>query len=131
MKPSNDLRRIPQALRDVGAQHVATERGGKHYKVTFAPGTAERLRPGRRIAMEVKAEEEMAGLIARCLPELEEVEAAYIRGQYLDEPNVSLPEFALRWRLSKKAMGELGSRVAVRLQELLAKKQIRSIGDIV
>lgn len=81
--------------------------------------------------MEVKAEEEMAGLIARCLPELEEVEAAYIRGQYLDEPNVSLPEFALRWRLSKKAMGELGSRVAVRLQELLAKKQIRSIGDIV
>jgi hypothetical protein len=81
--------------------------------------------------MEVKAEEEMAGLVARCFPELDEVEAAYIRGQFLDEPRVSLPEFAQRWRLSKKAMGELRSRVAVRMQERLAKKKIRSIGDIV
>jgi hypothetical protein len=81
--------------------------------------------------MEVKAEEEMTSLVARCLPELDEIEAAYIRGQYLDEPKVSLPEFAQRWRLSKKAMDELRSRVAVRMQELLAKKQIRSIGDIV
>ena len=80
--------------------------------------------------MEVTAEEEMAGLIARCLPELDEIEAAYIRGQYLDEPKVSLPDFARRWRLSKKAMDELRSRVAVRMQKLLAKNQIRSIGDI-
>jgi hypothetical protein len=80
--------------------------------------------------MEVKAEEEMAGLISSCLPDLDEIEAAFIRGQYLEQPKVSLPEFAQRWRLSKKAMGELRSRVAVRMQELLAGKQIHSIGDI-
>lgn len=80
--------------------------------------------------MEVKAEEEMAGLVARCLPELDEIEAAFIRGQYLDDPKVSLPEFAQRWRLSKKALDDLRSRVAIRMQELLAKNQIRSIGDI-
>lgn len=80
--------------------------------------------------MEVKAEEEMAGLIASCLPDLDEIEAAFIRGQYLDDPKIALPEFAQRWRLSKKAMDELRSRVAVRMQELLAKRQIHSVGDI-
>ena len=81
--------------------------------------------------MQVTAEEEMAGLIASCLPELEEIEAAFIRGQYLDEPRVSLPEFAQRWHLSKKAMDELRNRVAVRMKELLAEKQIHSLKDII
>ena len=80
--------------------------------------------------MQVIAEEEMAGLIASCLPELEEIEAAFIRGQYLNEPRVSLPEFAQRWQLSKTEMVELRSRVAVRMKELLAEKQIHSVGDI-
>jgi len=80
--------------------------------------------------MEPKAEEEMARLVARCLPELDEIEAAYIRGQYLDEPRVSLPQFAQNWRLSKKAMEGLRSRVAVRMKELLANRNIYSVGDI-
>lgn len=81
--------------------------------------------------MQVKAEEEMAGLIASCLPELDEIEVAFIRGQYLDEPRISLPEFAQRWQLSKKALEELRSQVAVRMKELLSKKNIHSVGDIV
>ena len=81
--------------------------------------------------MQVTAEEEMARLIASCLPELEEVEAAFLKGQYLDEPRVSLPEFAERWQLSKKAMDELRSQAPVRMKKLLAKKNIRSVGDIV
>jgi hypothetical protein len=35
MKPAVDLRKIPQALRDVGAEHIST-RHNKHVKVTFA-----------------------------------------------------------------------------------------------
>jgi hypothetical protein len=80
--------------------------------------------------MEVTALDEMAGLLDRCLPELDEIEAAFVKSQYLDEPRVSLPEFARHWHLSKKAMDELRSRVAVRMKELLAKKNIHSVGDI-
>jgi hypothetical protein len=81
--------------------------------------------------MEVKAEDEMAGLVDSCLLELDEIEAAFINGQYFDQPRVSLPEFAQRWSLSKKAMDELRSRVAGRMKELLTRKGITSITDIV
>ncbi len=81
--------------------------------------------------MELKCEEEMVGLIAGCLPELSEIEAAYLQQRYLDEPKSSLSEFAQRWQLTKKTMDELRGRVAVRLRELLARKQIYSMKDII
>lgn len=81
--------------------------------------------------MELKCEEEMIDLIAGCLPELSEIEAAYLKQRYLDEPKSTLGEFAQRWRLTKKAMDELRGRVAIRMKELLAQKQIYSMKDII
>ena len=81
--------------------------------------------------MQVNADETMAELVDLCVSELDEIEAAFINGQYFDQPRVSLPEFAQRWSLSKKAMDELRSRVAGRMKELLTRKGITSITDIV
>ncbi len=81
--------------------------------------------------MELKCEEEMVDLVAGCLPELSEIEAAYVKQHYLDEPKSSLGAFAKRWRLTKKAMDELRGRVAFRMKELLADKQIYSMKDII
>jgi hypothetical protein len=81
--------------------------------------------------MQVNADETMAELVDLCVSELDEIEAAFIKGQYFEQPRVSLPQFAERWHLSKKEMDELRSRIAGRMTELLARKGITSITDIV
>ena len=72
----------------------------------------------------------MTGLIQRCLPSLDEIEAAYIRDCWLRQPKVWLPNFAKAWNLSAKGLTELRSRVMFRLAELLASKDIRSVVDV-
>lgn len=80
--------------------------------------------------MQVQSEAEMAELISSCLPELEGIEEEFIRGHYLQEPRESLSEFAQRRHLSKEAMDGLRRHIVFRMKELLAQKQIYSMGDI-
>jgi hypothetical protein len=80
--------------------------------------------------MQVSAEENMAIVIASCLKQLDETETAFVREYYLSDQKTTLTQFAKRWRLSTKALSELRSRVGVRFKELLAAKNIFSIGDL-
>ena len=80
--------------------------------------------------MELTIEKQIAILIADCMAGLSEVEAAFLKQHYLDEPRLSLAEFASERRLSKKAMDDLRCRVAGRAKKLLAQQNIYSIKDI-
>jgi hypothetical protein len=81
--------------------------------------------------MQVTAEEEMADLVLACLPELDEMEAAYIRDCCLREPTMPLRDFSQQWGLSAKALKEVRGQALVRLKDLMAQKGITSITDIV
>jgi hypothetical protein len=82
-------------------------------------------------AVQVTDEDEMAGLIRSCLPALETIEAAFVRDCWLREPKVTLKNFSRTWSLSAKALSEVRKRVLVRLKDLMTKKGITSIADIV
>jgi len=81
--------------------------------------------------MELTCDKQIETLIAGCMAELSEVEAAFVKQHYLGELKLSLAEFASQWRLSKKAMDDLRCRVAGRTKELLAEQQIYPMKDIV
>lgn len=81
--------------------------------------------------MQVTAEEEMTDLVHSCLPELDQIEEAFINDCCLREPRLPWREFSKAWNLSGKALTEFRSRVLVRLTELLASKNIYSIVEIV
>jgi hypothetical protein len=81
--------------------------------------------------MRLTAEEEMTDLIRACLPELEQIEAAFIQECYLQEPTVPLADFSKEWRLSAKALNEVRKRALLRLKELMSKQNINSLADIV
>ena len=80
--------------------------------------------------MQMTGEDEMAGLIRSCLPALDQIEAAFIQECCLREPKVTLAVFSGQWDLSTKALNEVRKRVLVRLKDLIAKKGITSIADI-
>ena len=80
--------------------------------------------------MQVTAEEEIADLLGSCLPELDQIEAAFIEECCLREPKVTLKKFSRQWRLSAKALTELRSRVLVRMRRLLATRGVKSVADI-
>jgi hypothetical protein len=80
--------------------------------------------------MQLRAEDEMILMIDECLSELEDIEAALIRECHLQEPRTALPAFAKQRNLSQKALTDLRSRALDQLKEALAKKNIRSLGDI-
>ena len=80
--------------------------------------------------MQVTAEYELADLFCACLPELDEIEAAFVRDCWLCEPKVPLKEFSSQWHLSGKAMTELRSRVLVQMKRLLATRGVESVSDI-
>jgi hypothetical protein len=81
--------------------------------------------------MQATLEVEIAELIRSCLPALETIEAAFIEECWLREPKVLLTEFSQRWQLSGKALTDLRSRALVRLKDVMVKKGITSIADIV
>ena len=62
---------------------------------------------------------------------LDGVEAVFVRDCWLREPEMPLRQFAKEWELSAKALTEVRERVLVRLGELMAKKDIDSLADIV
>ena len=80
--------------------------------------------------MQVIAEDEIEALVRSCLPALDEIEAAFIEECWLREPKVPLTDFSQRWDLSGKALTELRSRVLVRMKDVMAKKGITSIANI-
>jgi hypothetical protein len=80
--------------------------------------------------MQLTAEEEMTDLICACLPELDEVEAAFVRDCWLREPKIGLSRFAKVWRLTAKDLNEIRTRTLERLRALLAEKGIKSIQEI-
>jgi hypothetical protein len=82
-------------------------------------------------SMQVTAEEEMADLLDACLPELDGVEAAFVRDCWLREPQLPLRDFSKKWRLSAGALNVVRKRALVRLKDVMAKKGITSIADIV
>jgi DNA-directed RNA polymerase sigma subunit (sigma70/sigma32) len=81
--------------------------------------------------MQVTAEEEIADLLGACLPELDEVEAAFIQERCIREPKVTLKNFSRTWGLSAKAISEVQKRALLRLKDLIAEKGINSLADIV
>jgi hypothetical protein len=81
--------------------------------------------------MRPSAEEQMTELIHSCLSSLGEIEAAFIRDCWLEEPRVSLGEFSKERHMSGKELTELRARVLLRLRNLLAEKNIHSVVDIV
>jgi hypothetical protein len=80
--------------------------------------------------MQMTAADEMAGLIRFCLPELDQIETAFIEECCLREPKVTLKKFSRQWRLSAKALTELRSRVLVRMKKVLATRGVKSVADI-
>ena len=80
--------------------------------------------------MQVTVEDELADLFCACLPELDEIEAAFVRDCWLREPKVPLSEFSKQWHLSGKALTELRSRVLVRMKKVLATRGVKSVADI-
>jgi hypothetical protein len=80
--------------------------------------------------MQVTPEEEIADLLGSCLPELDQIEAAFIQECCLREPKVPLTEFSKQRHLSGKALTELRSRVLVRMKRLLATRGVKSVADI-
>ena len=80
--------------------------------------------------MQVTAHDQMADLVASCLSELDEIEAAYVQDCYLLEPPVPLAVFSKHWRLSAKALSEVRKRALTRLKDVMAKKGITSVADI-
>jgi hypothetical protein len=81
--------------------------------------------------MQVTAEEELSDLLDACLPELDQIEAAFIEDCCLREPNMLLRDFSKTWGLSAKALNDVRKRALVRLKDVMAKKRITSISDIV
>lgn len=81
--------------------------------------------------MQVIAEDEMAGILRSCLQELDQVEAAFIEDCWLREPQLPLRDFSKEWGLSTKELKEVRERALVRLKDLMARKGITSIADIV
>jgi hypothetical protein len=81
--------------------------------------------------VQVTAEDELADLFCACLPELDEIEAAFIEDCCLREPKMQLRDFSKRWGLSAKALSELRERAMLRLKDLMAKRAISSIADII
>jgi hypothetical protein len=81
--------------------------------------------------MQITAVDEMTTVIVSCLAELDEIEGAFIQEYFLNDQKTTLPQFARGWGLSAKQLNELRGRVAVRLRELMATKNIRSIRDII
>jgi hypothetical protein len=81
--------------------------------------------------MQVTAEEEMAELVRSCLPELNGVEAVFVRDCWLREPTMPLAAFAKQRRLSAKALSEVRERALVQLKGVMARKGINSLADIV
>jgi hypothetical protein len=81
--------------------------------------------------MQLTAEDEMADLLRGCLPELDQVEAAFIRDCWLREPQMPLQKFSESRGLSAKALTGLRKRALVRLKDLLASKNINSVADVV
>ena len=80
--------------------------------------------------MQVTAEEEIADLLGSCLPELDQVEAAFIEECCLREPKMPLAVFSRQWHLSTKAVKELRTRALLTLRDVMAQKGITSIADI-
>jgi hypothetical protein len=80
--------------------------------------------------MQVTTEEQMAELFGSCLPELDQIEAAFIEDCCLREPRVPLAEFSKQWHLSGKALTELRSRALDRMKRLLATRGVKSVADI-
>ena len=80
--------------------------------------------------MQVTAEAEMADLVQSCLPDLDEIEAASIQDCCLRELQLPLRQFSKRWGLSGKALKEVPKRAPIRLKDVMAKKDISSLADI-
>lgn len=80
--------------------------------------------------MQVSVEGEMAVVLEGCLSELEDIEAQFIRECHLQQPPTPMSKFARLRQLSPKDLTALRNRATGRLKELLAAKNIRSLGDI-
>ena len=80
--------------------------------------------------MQVTADDEIAELVRSCLPELDGVEAAFVRECCLREPTVPITNFSKQWGLPAKALTEVRERALGRLKDLMAKRGITSVADI-
>jgi hypothetical protein len=80
--------------------------------------------------VQLKSEDEMADLVHSSLKHLDQLEAAFIRDYFLGEPKVTLAAFANQWHLSATELAELRRTLTHHFRELMARKGIYSIGDI-
>lgn len=81
--------------------------------------------------MRLTTEKEMACLVRSCLPEMDEIEPAFIQECCLRGPTVTPATFAKRWRLSPMDLSEIRTRTMQWLRKVFSNKGIYSIGDIV
>jgi hypothetical protein len=72
----------------------------------------------------------METLIDLCLKELDEIEGAFVKEYFLTQPKTTLLAFGEEWQLSPREVEALRGKAVTHLKDLLAKKQIHSLEDI-
>jgi len=84
----------------------------------------------RESNMEPNVSDDLASLLNECLADLDFLEMSFIRNCYLENPKMTLKEFALAHGLKQKDMSDLGRRVMERLKEALAKRNVHSVRHV-